>query len=367
MKFPVSNLKDIIIQPFPIHFDRNDYHVILFLKNHPEYEAIEAMIRKNENNKNPYIRAIITHLDKSQVDFINDKNIVEIIKNRRIKREIHYTPIYYEQSQKSGKQHILIKFTSHRKESINFDFYTAGRPSSKYCKLIDPLGHSKDISLPAMYPEKTSLAGSKSKVVINGVEYKPPVKKWIPLIFKGMEGYYSEIFNIGVLRAGTEQIKIIESPSEVKRGQKWVLKTGNETKTYEITDIKGDNITVNGKNECIKADLVNEKVRINEISCLSSSKNGRTSIFLLKFIPSISVSFNKNSVEYSKANFSISIDEHSDLITGVVDSKVDKNLISLTLRPHQPLWAVKRPFSTQIKMQDDSHIINSEILANFET
>lgn len=357
---PTSNKHNLIVQPFPIYFDCNDYHVMLFFKSHPEYESIEAMIKEHEDGA-PFIRTIITRLNQTQVDHINDKDTEEMLKNRKRKREVYYTPIHYEREEKSGKAHIVLKFISFKGEDIVFDFY-APKASDRYASLINPGGHSMHISLPVMYPERTTLAGPKSKMVINGIKYKVPVKVWIPLFFKGMRGYYSETFNIGVFRAGTEHVKIIRTPVDLKAGEKWIYESGNEVAVYEITDIKDNTISILKENESVTAEISDAGFKIKKISVYSASRQNKIAEFSIEFMPSLLVSPAVENGQEKEANFSISIDNHTSLITGKARAQRNHNEIKLLLTPVQPEWAAKRPVSTVIRGQDGEFILDTEIV-----
>ena len=59
-----------VLQPFPLHFRRDDLHVMAFFQGHPAYEAVEAMIQLRADDR-PAIRAILTRHDQSQIDHIN--------------------------------------------------------------------------------------------------------------------------------------------------------------------------------------------------------------------------------------------------------------------------------------------------------
>jgi len=68
------------IQPFILTFDRNEDQVIVFLANHPVFEAVEVMVTRRAGQQ-PLLRAIITRHDKSQIDHIND---VQLARDRGV-------------------------------------------------------------------------------------------------------------------------------------------------------------------------------------------------------------------------------------------------------------------------------------------
>lgn len=176
---------NFIVQPFPIHFDSNDLHVIVFFDGHPEYEAIEAMIQERDG-KAPYIRAIITRRDKTQIDHINDQKMVKWLESKKRKREVYYTPISCNISGREGKKNIVMSFTSFKGERIYVQTSPASKASSKYGGLINPLGHSRYISLPVMYAEKSTLICSRSRILIDGEIHpsqRPIPDLWVQEVF----------------------------------------------------------------------------------------------------------------------------------------------------------------------------------------
>ena len=84
----------ISVQPFPLLYNRNDIHIMLYMEGHPEYEAVEAMIQEQKNGK-AIIRAIVTRHGGAQTDYINDKNTIERIKKDPVKRDINLSEMKY--------------------------------------------------------------------------------------------------------------------------------------------------------------------------------------------------------------------------------------------------------------------------------
>jgi hypothetical protein len=351
---------NIIVQPFPIHYNCNDHHVMLYFKKHPEYESIEAMIKEHSDNS-PYIRIIITRLDGSQVDHINDAEAVKALESKKIKREVLCTPIYYEHTKEDGKTHIILKFISFKNERVCFDFY-APKALEKHAHLIDPGAHSMHTSLPVMYPERTTLANPKSKIIINDVDYKVPVKVWIPLFFKGLKGYYSDLFNIGVLRAGVESINAVHVPESIRPGEKWVYKCGNSSKVYEIKSIQDSTLYLQNDNEAVAAQIGGGIYKVKNVSAFSPLKDGKKAEFSLEFASPLPVSPSTGCCQAAETDFIISINGHKSLITGKAKAETQDDSVKLSLVPTQPEWAVKRRVSTLIEKHDGEFILNTGIL-----
>ena len=63
-----------LLQPFLLRFRREDLHIMAFFRGHPDYEAVEAMIRYRADGT-PSIRAILTRHDQRQIDHVNDDDL----------------------------------------------------------------------------------------------------------------------------------------------------------------------------------------------------------------------------------------------------------------------------------------------------
>ena len=361
-----QQLSSFIIQPFPIQFDCNDYHIIIFFDGHPEYESIEAMIQEREG-RDPYIRAIITYHSKTQVDYINDRDIYNNLKSLNINRKIYYTTIHYTRTKKCFKSHFLLKFNSIKNEEVILDFYPASKPSAKYAKLVDPFGHSITTSLPVMHPVKSTLIGAKSKVFIKGVQYNIPVNIHVPIFFTGLKGFYSEIFNIGIIRAGNNSITLIKAPTALKPGEEWIYKSDNKTSTYKISNIEGNIITIKTKKEKIELETTELGLALKDLYVYSSCKNYQNAEFSMHFSPSINIQpVAADSIQKRVSQFSISINNYKSLITGVVEIEASFDSLKLLLKPIQPTWAMERNVFVSIQVSGNNFFINTEIIKSAE-
>jgi hypothetical protein len=361
-----QKLDGLLIQPFPIQFDCNDYHFIIFFEGHPEYESIEAMIQERDGME-PYIRAIITCHDKTQTDHINDRKIYDEYKALNHSRKVCYSPMKYTNKKMWFKKHFKLEFKSYKGEDIILDFSPASKPSAKYADLIDPLGHSKSTSLPVMRPEKSTLIGAKSKVSINGIQYKIPVKIHVPIFFTGLKGFYSELFSIGIIRAVNRNITLIKLPAALVKGEHWVYRSNNKTYGYRIEQVHDDNISVVSENEKVNLEIHESVLELKAVYVYASCNNCKNAEFSICFSPSIIMQNNKtNSIQKRISEFTISINDHTSLITGTIDSEAGVNSLKLHLKPLQPEWAKERSVLITIDSFGSDFKINTVITNSFE-
>jgi len=350
------------IQPFNLCFHYYDLHVMLYFVGHPEYEAVEAMIDL-QNKEKPVVRATITRHDQTQIDYVNDQKIMEEMKKVSSNgREIHYTPIEFRRDEEKGESHVLLNFTSFKGENIVFDLYATGKPSPKHGGITDPEGHAEESALPIMWREKSTLASSKSNITFDEKGYKIPVKIWIPIFFKGMKGYYTEGFSIGVVTTGETILELVESPKRIEAGEKWIYKKGKDELVYEIMERNGDQVIIQKSSEVseiINTQIVDGHLEIEDIKVISDS--GRKEEFTIKFNPFLPDMTSTSDWQELVSNFGISINEHRSLVTGKIELKKKTDKIVLNLNPEQPNWAIKRSIQATITKEEDKYYLKSTI------
>jgi hypothetical protein len=335
------------IQPLPTFYDCNDYHVIFFIEGHPEYESMEAMIKEDEEG-GAVVRAIITLLDKTQVDHTNDPELLTLYKKRRV----HFAPVRYERSEAEGRTRILVGFTSFRGEDIQMELQAASPASSEHARLFNPLGHSRNISLPVMYPERVALLDPKGTLRVG------------PLRFQGGRGYYSENFRIGVLRASSEQLRVHQVPSRLEKGEKWVYESTGRMMSYEIRDVRDGLLRVEGRNELLTVEATGRSLALREVSSRSSSRQRKDSSFSIAFSPGLPISPSMDGRDgRSESLFSIAIDDRASLVTGTATSQWGHDGVKLVLDPAQPGWAAGNKVSTSIRDTGGGLSLETEILA----
>lgn len=299
---------------FNLSFHYYDAHVMLYLKEHPEYEAVEAMIALRAG-KEPFIRAIITRHDQTQIDYLNDKASAMDGRSRN-GRETHYAPIAFRRETKGAVTQVSLQFETVKGEQIDFLLHSAGKPSAKRGGLTDPGGHAGEECLPVMWRDKSTLAGAKSRIIIDGKQFPIPVEISIPIFFKGLKGYYSEGFSIGVLARGETEIE---------------------------------------------ADLIDA---VNAVAGVSLPDTRRPDKAMsIDFSPALAGLFTQKTAGKSFSQFSISIENHQDLIAGLVEVTAAGETTILKLIPQKPGWAVDRAMQIEITRVGDVYRVRSTMAA----
>ena len=194
-----------IIQPFDLRFEPDDLHVIVYMQGHPAYEAVEAMIRRRPAQPSR-VRAILTRHDQTQVDHLNDAAAcieAQVFDSRQtVYRDIDVT-----EEGTPARPCVTVRFTSFANETIELHLETASPPDVARGGLTDPGGHAPTSSLPLMWRGKSCLAGLGTTVRIDGVACEVAERVRSPLGFVGLHGFYTEIHQMGAVRASTACVR----------------------------------------------------------------------------------------------------------------------------------------------------------------
>ena len=314
-----------IIQPFALRFRRDDLHVMAFFEGHPEYEAVEAMVELRADGANA-IRAIVTRHDQSQIDYVNDDALLANF--RGTDRACCRRKIELKIEQTDAGRRVRLEFLSQAGERIVLDVVTTGQPDARRGGLSDPGGHSASSSLPLMWRGASTLAGPRTKVTIDDVGYPVPVKIRTGA-FIAHEGYYTERFSMGVIRAGTVTTRLLKEPDRLEVGAEWILRHDEYETAYQVTALAADgtlHIANLDGSESLNAHAIDGRLAVTRISLPAEA--GQTEGLVLAFD--------------RDAGFGLSIEGQPDVVSGRVHMAERRDGSVISLSPLQPGWAVDR-------------------------
>jgi len=323
-----------LVQPFQMRFTRWDTQVIAFLSGNPTYAAVEVFYL-DRRGQPPLIRATLTRLDGFQIDQINDPAIVADLQTTG--RIAVYREIDFQQALLPGDRvRVVAQFVSHLGEDIVLDVTTISPPSPAQAGLINPGNHSSTTSLPVLWPDASTLGNDESTVLIDCVP-QPLVPGPVP---GSVLAIYSDGFNLGVIRRDTRYLELIEGPEQLHVGASWTFADPiGGIRGYEVISLHGGRVIIRsttGQEEIIVArrrtgnpDLLEmESVRVTGLPATSNIHPPPPAGLTLDLTP--------------PGHFSLSLDEHGDLVTGTAAVSYDRQRVSWTLRPTQPSWAIPR-------------------------
>jgi hypothetical protein len=348
----VSSAETSFVQPFTLTFERHPAQVIVFLANHPEYEAIELMVTPRDRQP-PLLRATITRLDEVQIDHFNDERTVRERSRLLTGRLTAYSAISYEQGEVDGLPTVRLRFRSYRGERIELYFQARAEPSAELGGFINPGGHASNSSLPVMWANASAFAGPETVLSIDSVAYE------LRPTFPG-PGIYTEGFLIGVLRASRLSLYEVWSPRRLARGEQWVyLDNFGNWHVYEITAVDGPLVTIvrNTTSTVLEQEVITawrersglrlRTVRATGLGWFEGPVPPRPAGFTLDLS--------------TPGRFSLSVDEHSQLVTGTATRERRGFTERWTLRPEEPEWTRERVVRATAVRQPSGYFIENTV------
>jgi hypothetical protein len=324
-------LPNWIVQPFNLRFEPDDLHVIAYVSDHPEYEAVEAMIRLR-TGRAPLVRAILTRHDQSQIDHSNDE---ESSSNSFEERERCFRDIACVTEESASSRRVVVRFESFRAELVELDITSLGLPAAERGGLSDPGNHSLGSSLPIMYRGRSALAAPGSRVTIDGRSLQIPARIEAAGRVIALAGFVTEVHHMAALRAGVVRLELLEMPVDFRAGECWTYRSGDEPATYRIS-----RVLTTGAIEVTRADAKTEWIHAMPV-------NGMLELIEVRVQhPADTRHF--VSLNLSDGAFTIDIDDAKALVSGTVTESADKERSSVALAPASPVWAASRPVMVEV-------------------
>ncbi|ABZ85153.1 hypothetical protein HM1_2624 [Heliomicrobium modesticaldum Ice1] len=371
--FDLEQLQGLLLQPFSFLYHRYDVHVMVYLRGHPEYESLEAMILLREGS-DPLIWAIITLHDQSQVDHVNDERVVQQLKREGLKREIYFRTIGCRRTVEEEIARVQLSFHSYRGEPVRLDFVAASKTSSFWGGPVDPGEHARRNSLPVMFRQRSTLAGKRSRLLITGKEYAIPCRIWIPFFFTGLKGYYSEVFDLAVLRSGDWKIRLVEKPKKGVTGERWRFVSNSSEIDYVITAVSEEQLVVQSAENHLILSRRNDCPALRAFGSASHTVASGTGNFAVQFDPPLPLpSLDADQSEKTKAGieaapagesqegrFTLSIDDN-ELVAGKTMVREHAEGVEIRLLPDHPRWAKRRSLTITVEKQGDAFSICTSV------
>ena len=326
-----------VVQPFDMRFAADDFHVFAFLQGHPEYEAVEAMIRTRVGEP-PAVRAILTRHDQTQVDHVNDDATfaqAQAYQGRlTVRRDVvvqdHGTP---------GKPCLAVHFASFANEPVTLRLQAVAPADAARGGLTDPGNHALASSLPLMWRSTGGLAGAGTAVTISGVPYEVKERFRTPA-FVALDGFYTEGFHMGAMRASTRSFEVLEEPARIAIGSTWrhAGSDGNEIR-WVVTGMPSPRLVViearhGSRSERVLGETDGRSLRLLEAAVMETERSGPG--FCLRLL--------------SERRFAMDVADGRDLVTGDLSAQQQEDgSMELRLVPSHPAWAIGRPVTVGVQ------------------
>ena len=321
-----------IVQPFNLSFEPDDLHIMAFVSDHPEYEAVEAMIRFRDN-RGPRVRAILTRHDQSQVDHSNDEASVSSLAGERERFLREFTCVFEELG---GNRRAMIRFESFCDELVELDVTSFGPPDATRGGLTDPGRHSLASSLPVMARGRSALAAPSSRVMIGGRSRRIPPRIEAAGRVIALEGFLTEMHHMAAIRSSVEDLELIDMPATFKEGDCWIYRSASGLATYRLSRVsRSGDVEIartDTKAEWIRGKLAKDRLAIAEVR-----------------VKDLSDPRHFASLTFSDGAFAIGIDGADGLVTGTGEAlQAGEGTASIALIPSSPFWAAARPVTVAL-------------------
>lgn len=339
-----------IIQPFDMHFASDELHVIAYFQGHPEYEAVEAMIHR----KSPaptVVRAILTRHNQTQVDHVNDR-AAHMEAQAFEGRQTVYREVEVDQGGTPERPWVTVRFVSFANEVIVLRVATASPPDAARGGLTDPGGHSPKSSLPLMWRGKSCLAGLGTTVLIDERECAIGERVRSPHGFVGLNGFYTEMHQMGAIRASTHAYDVVHEPSQITTGSSWIYAGHNgQEARYVVTDMRVSGQIVVESRSGVQTERIWADVRGQRLRLLKAERLGRDAAesgFAVRLL--------------ADGRFAIDVANHQGVVVGLASITHESSGVDeVELRPQEPSWATARRTRVRIRRFGKSVEIRTSI------
>lgn len=339
-----------IVQPFDLRFAPDDIHVIAYFQGHAEYEAVEAMIRWRGAQR-AMVRAILTRHEQTQIDHVNDE--AACIEAQSFDgRQTVYRDVGVNEEGTHAQPCVTVRFMSFANEAVQLRLVAASPPDGARGGLTDPGRHAPTSSLPLMWRGRSALAGLGTSVSINGVAFGIEERVRSPLGFVGLNGFYTEDHQMGVIRASTCAFEVVQEPSRINLGSTWVYvgSDGRETRCV-VTEMPTPQhamvtITRGLRSERVLAETHGRCLRLMKVESLASDEMRQG--FSLRFL--------------ADGNFAMDVAGNQELMTGLASygQEADGSAV-IGLCPQAPSWATKRRVKVRLRRRGNSVEVASTV------
>ena len=82
--FPQTPMPSFI-QPLSFHYNHSDFHAMFYFENHPEYEAVEAMIKEKEMRAKGPLMGEVMKVVRGKIDGASVSKELEIAIKEKLK------------------------------------------------------------------------------------------------------------------------------------------------------------------------------------------------------------------------------------------------------------------------------------------
>ena len=269
------------------------------LTNNSKYASIDAFIDSSE--KNPWYEIMLREkASNMQVYYCNSQKTVAILTDRG--EQAYYVPIDFHSSQDAGPHPVFtFRFNDNSQQPIQWRFVVGSVDNGKK----GPLGfmaRPDDSGFVLLYRNQQLRAAGGTEVSIGDEQFPA-----------GEDAFYAPDVLLAELPPTTEQWNVAAAPSQLRAGDKWVVrnKTGNECQ-LTIQRASGDQAVVDVKNSDSQDSAVQLDLRqsADQFKLDSMTVTARGHSFRISFNPALPL---PTSMTNDKTEVAFTMDEDNNV------------------------------------------------------
>lgn len=347
-----GNRATLPIIPVIVEYEYATQYFMQWISDNPKYSMIEAIVGAGEPR---VIQMILTETkSERRVSYSNSESKVKALTSSG--EEARAAKIDFKVANNVGHQPTYgFAFADERGTAIRWRFIPAAAASAMG-KGLSP--QSDAAGLRFRYRESATTAGAGTAVQIDdkASEAEPWPEVSSPPYFIAYRGSYVEGIHLGALLVGSRTWRVTSAPSELIKGGKWTLAgAGNQTREMSITDVKGDELTINETSEWGSVDLTARAtlrgLAVRSIVVTSAGHNMR-----FRFKPDLELGDERDRAEVA---FQIDEGDHEKVSQGTVTVDRRKDSVLMKWQPKSPDWAKSRSLTTTITFESLGYVIEA--------
>lgn len=314
------------IIPVNTNFYHWNHHWFLWTPAHPVYESIEVTTQDNPDNPNyKLVWAFFTERagKKKQVHYFNDPQVAKSWRGEAYYREIEYKT----NGRYGGALDLSVKFKDKDEKPVEWEALFDRNQDVKKAGLTDQSGHGSASFFLIFFREK-AITTTNSKLTVGGEDFS--FKKIPNDRAYSFQCAYS--FNIYTTIISYDDVKTKYRHGTIINSTGRIFKSSEDKKSYQSNSFGYRNII----------DLAIDGGQISSYKHIAQ-KN----VFRIDFEPALP-NFN-SSIGAKKINYRISLDNFSNIITGVLVIKKNADAVSYDWRHQSPQWTKDYGFISTVK------------------
>jgi hypothetical protein len=340
-----------VVPPLMLDHWRFDHHFLIYFAVHAEFKAAEFMIHRRENGSAVRLAALIDHRNRRHTYISGDEPGWKAPPGWE---DAASARIDFTESD-AGEPVFRWRLTAYDGFDVRAAFVPAGPPRERHGGLVEPGPSSAGRGHPLIWRRQSALAAPGSKISINGQRLTIPVQVHVPPAFTGLEAFWTQGLDVGVIRTGRWELNHIDRPAALQTGRSWQYRLDGRRWTVRIERVDGAAVTASaGRNQRLglvfRSDPTGPRVE--------STFAGRADppAFQVAFRPPAPM--NPSAGDRSAGVFSVLFGGRTAL-SGTVQVQTGPGRVRWTLTSESPEWAAGIKWTTRVRYESGQVVVET--------